>query len=186
MPISIESWFKITPHIASSEIFTMVKNNSKLKYLRKITQCPFPRESQIKPYFLRYLKIYSTSTMIVINLCQNRKLRKIFLQIYQDLPCNDVRDLQPMISSNSRNADVGIYLEIPLKQWAAVKIQFADIMVPPQMGVVSSVCAIATCHGQEPSMASFPPTIRGSFRKCLQGSVKATETKFQFRYSTSC
>jgi len=178
MPILIESWFQITPHIVSLEIFTMMKNNSKLKYSRKITQWPFPRESQIKSYFLRYLKIYPIPTMIFINLCPNRKLRKVLLQFYQDLPCNDVRVLQPMISSNSRNADVGLYLEIPLKQWAAVKIQFVDIMVPPQKGVVASPCAIATCHGQEPSIASFPPTMRGSFRKCFKDAVKATENKF--------
>lgn len=49
-----------------------------------------------------------------------------------------------------------------LKQWAAVRIQWGSRMLPPQ-----TCCLLywmLTCHGQESTEASTPPTTRGVFR----------------------
>lgn len=52
-------------------------------------------------------------------------------------------------------APSGTYIK---KQWAAVRIHWASISVPPQMWVREN-CRL-TCHGHLLSGASAPPTIR--------------------------
>lgn len=64
------------------------------------------------------------------------------------------------------------------KQWAAVRIQWASRMLPPQMCCLSYWTL--TCQGQESTEASSPPTTRGVFRGLPQAGRRRRRRKSGF------